>query len=115
NFIFFPITEHHYYKTLYSFKGGTDGAGPVGGVILDPSLRIYGVTTAGGIFAPLTYGTVYKVTPGGGTETILYRFTNGADGGTPAGGLVRDSSGNLYGTTYSGGANGLGVIFEITR
>jgi uncharacterized repeat protein (TIGR03803 family) len=47
-----------------------------------------------------------------GTATVLYRFT-GADGGNPSAGLVRDSEGNLYGTTVNGGASGWGVAFEL--
>lgn len=48
------------------------------------------------------------------TETILYSFTGGADGGTPEGGLILDGKGNLYGTTETGGANGAGSVFELT-
>jgi uncharacterized repeat protein (TIGR03803 family) len=51
-----------------------------------------------------------------GTETVLYNFTNGSDGGLPidAGLLVRDSSGNLYGTTFQGGSCGYGTVFELS-
>jgi uncharacterized repeat protein (TIGR03803 family) len=45
----------------------------------------------------------------------LYNFTGEADGGQPLAGLVRDSAGNLYGTTYSGGASGFGVVFQVTK
>jgi uncharacterized repeat protein (TIGR03803 family) len=46
--------------------------------------------------------------------TILYSFTNGADGGQPYAQLVRDSAGNLYGTTIAGGASGGGTVFKLT-
>jgi uncharacterized repeat protein (TIGR03803 family) len=50
-----------------------------------------------------------------GTETILHSFnTNGTDGITPAGAVVMDESGNLYGTTYPGGTYNLGTVFELT-
>ena len=46
--------------------------------------------------------------------TDLYDFTGGSDGGEPMSGVVFDEQGNLYGTTYQGGTNNLGVVFEIT-
>src|SRR5262249_22441942 len=48
-----------------------------------------------------------------GNESVLYSFTGGADGGFPLGGLSRDSSGNLYGTTQDGGASEAGVVFKL--
>ncbi|MGC9945015.1 MAG: choice-of-anchor tandem repeat GloVer-containing protein [Bryobacteraceae bacterium] len=50
----------------------------------------------------------------GGTETVLHTFTGGEDGGEPYAGLMRDSAGNLYGTTYGGGISTNGVVFKIT-
>ena len=44
---------------------------------------------------------------------MLYSFTGGADGGRPYGGVIRDSAGNLYGTTYSGGAFGDGAVYKV--
>jgi uncharacterized repeat protein (TIGR03803 family) len=52
--------------------------------------------------------------PAAGTETVLYSFTGGVDGGTPDAGVVLDPSGNLYGTAQSGGSESSGVVFEIT-
>ena len=54
-----------------------------------------------------------SVTPGG-SETILYSFTGGADGGLPMAGLVMDGQGNLFGTASTGGFDGFGVVFEVT-
>jgi uncharacterized repeat protein (TIGR03803 family) len=48
------------------------------------------------------------------TESILYSFSGGLDGGGPQGGVILDSKGNLYGTTSSGGANGVGSVFKLT-
>lgn len=95
---------------LHSFAGGSDGATPHGGVILDNKGNLYGTTADGG---SANAGIVFKVSPSG-NETVLYTFAGGPDGATPTAGLVRDKSGNLYGTTYSGGnANG-GTVFEIS-
>ncbi|MGH9641084.1 MAG: choice-of-anchor tandem repeat GloVer-containing protein, partial [Terriglobales bacterium] len=69
-------------------------------------------TYSGGAYG---YGTVFKITPRG-TETVLHSFNpaNGTDGSNPYVGLVMDATGNLYGTTYSGGANGAGTVFKVT-
>jgi uncharacterized repeat protein (TIGR03803 family) len=102
---------------LYSFNGGADGADPESGVIFDGAGNLYGTTYSGGADS---VGTVFKLTPSGGswTETLLYSFqSNGTDGYNPFGGLIMDGSGNLYGTTTSGGAYGgyaYGTVFEIT-
>ncbi len=102
---------------LYSFTGGTDGATPRAGLVLDPSGILYGTTAAGGAS---NSGAVFKLDTTG-TETVLYTFTGGADGGTPQAGLVLDAAGNLYGTTVSGGSKaglcvyggGCGVVFKL--
>jgi len=87
------------FKQLYGFTGGADGAAPYGALIADDAGNLYGTTSAGGAYG---YGTVFRIAPGG-TETVLYAFTGQADGGTPYAGLVADSQGNLYGTTWAGG------------
>lgn len=94
---------------LHSFTGGADGAGPVAGVILDSAGNLYGTAGSGGAH---NFGVVYKVDPSG-RETVLYSFQGGTDGANPYAGLARDSSGNLYGTTYSGGAANLGVVYKL--
>jgi len=97
---------------LHSFAGGADGNSPIyGSLVRDGSGNLYGTTKLGGASG---VGTVFKVTKTG-KETVLYSFTNGLDGGYPFGGLVRDSSGNLYGTTYSGGASSVGTVFKVTK
>jgi len=58
-------------------------------------------------------GVVFKLNPGTGQQTVLYTFTDGADGAQPWGGLVQDSSGNLYGAAAFGGSNGAGVIYKV--
>ncbi len=101
--------------TLHSFVG-TDGANPVGSLIADSSGNLYGTTSQGGAG---NAGTVYKLSPpatqgGTWTLTVLYSFTDGADGGHPLAGVIRNSAGNLYGTTNSGGAFDDGTVFEVT-
>jgi uncharacterized repeat protein (TIGR03803 family) len=95
---------------LHSFTGSTDGAYPMAGVVLDAKDNVYGTTISSGS-APYA-GTVFKVDPTG-KETVLYTFTGSTDGGTPESGLIRDSRGNLYGTTYAGGTDGAGTVFKV--
>jgi uncharacterized repeat protein (TIGR03803 family) len=59
-------------------------------------------------------GTIYKLDPNG-NQTILYSFTGGADGADPCAGVIRDTAGNLYGTTQSGGKDYDGVVFKLTN
>jgi uncharacterized repeat protein (TIGR03803 family) len=98
---------------LYSFTGGNDGADPVAGVISDAAGNLYGTAGAGGAFG---FGTVFELTGSGSsrTEQTLYSFQDASDGGIPNGGLIFDTSGNLYGTTSSGGAGGGGTVFKLT-
>ena len=95
---------------LYSFTGSADGAYPMAGVVLDAKGNLYGTTSGGG--SSSYAGTVFKVDPTG-KETVLYTFTGSNDGGIPEAGVIRDSHGNLYGTTYSGGTDGLGTVFKV--
>lgn len=98
---------------LYSFTGGSDGAGPWSNVIFDQAGNIYGTTTGGGAH---NAGTVLKLSPTGGgnyTETVLYSFAGGNDGESPFDGVISDAAGNLYGTTAYGGG-GIGTVFELS-
>jgi uncharacterized repeat protein (TIGR03803 family) len=95
---------------LHSFTGGADGAGPIAGVILNATGNLYGTTSGGGAFG---HGVVYEV-DAAGQETVLYSFQGGTDGASPNAGVIRDSAGNLYGTTpYGGGPENLGVVYEL--
>jgi hypothetical protein len=120
----------------HTFTGGSDGA--VGGpqLVSDSAGSLYGSTFSGGnnstsceVYTGVPgCGVVFKLTPGAHgswKETVLYSFTGGKDGGIPVGGVILDSAGNLYGTTYFGGdeksANcrlenvpGCGVVFKLT-
>lgn len=113
-------------KTIYSFCSSAncaDGTGPSGGVILDSAGNLYGTTAWGGTGQSCSVGgcgTVFELILSNGTwtEKVLYSFcsvTNCTDGKQPSVGVIFDKAGNLYGTTYSGGAYGLGTIFELIR
>jgi len=100
---------------LHNFGNSSDdGVDPVDSLIFDSTGNLYGTTSAGGAYG---FGTVFKLSPrtgGGWTEARLHMFGNGLDGQTPAGNLIFDASGNLYGTTVGGGVNDDGTVFEIT-
>ena len=102
------------HRVLVSFNG-TNGNGPIAGLISDAQGNFYGTTDTGGTS---NFGTVYKLSQGTGgswTETVLHNFTNdGHDGTHPFGQLVFDGQGNLYGTTYRGGAHDFGTVFELS-
>lgn len=104
----FRITRNGKETILHTFDG-YDGGGPQANVITDSAGNIYGTTASGGSGC---CGTVFKITPGG-SESVLYSFTGGNDGKWPLGSLKMDKAGNLYGTTWFGGANGLGTLFKV--
>ena len=100
-------------KVIHAFTGGSDGAvGSLGRLLLDAAGNLYGVAELGGDNGA---GTVFKLAPSGGswTFTTLYAFKGQPDAGFPYGGLIADSSGALYGTTYYGGTYGSGAVFEV--
>jgi uncharacterized repeat protein (TIGR03803 family) len=101
------------YSVLYSFAGGgTDGANPEAGLVMDVSGNLWGTTYNGGTH---NLGTVYELSPIGGgmySESFVFSFT-GKNGSHPLARLVLDSSGNVYGTTYAGGTKGDGAVFEL--
>jgi uncharacterized repeat protein (TIGR03803 family) len=99
---------------LYSFKGGSDGADPAGNLVRDMAGNLYGVTANGGNPNGQGVGTVFKLDPSG-VETVLHSFVGApTDGANPSAGLVRDSAGNLYGTTGAGGTKDSGIAFKLT-
>jgi uncharacterized repeat protein (TIGR03803 family) len=94
--------------TLASFNG-TDGANPAAGVLMDGSGNLFGTTVNGGAFG---LGTIFEVAAGSGTITTLASF-DGTDGANPFVSPIMDSRGDLYGTTFGGGAFGAGTVFEL--
>jgi uncharacterized repeat protein (TIGR03803 family) len=108
---------------LYNFQGGsTDGSNPLGGVILDKSGNLYGTTEYGYEAVGINNGIVFQLARESGSqwkENVLYGFCASrnycADGASPYAGLVFDKDGNLYGTTFLGGAfQTYGVVFGLT-
>lgn len=92
--------------------------GCLGGFVWSPLVFyngiMYGTSAGGGDFSA---GTVYSFDPSSGIQTVLYSFPSGSTefGGNPYSGVIADSKGNLYGTTYTGGANGVGTVFELVK
>jgi uncharacterized repeat protein (TIGR03803 family) len=105
-------------KAIYTFAPGDselEGNAPSGGLVLDAAGNIYGTTIQGGTNG---LGTVFElvapVGAGNYEEKVLWNF-NGTDGSSPNGGLILDSTGNLYGTASAGGSSGAGVVFEVSH
>lgn len=107
----FKLDSDNLFRTLYSFKGGSDGGGPRSRLVTING-DVYGTTVYGGDLSGCGSsgcGTIFKVS--GSTETVLYSFTGGADGANPQG-LIRDAAGNLYGVAESGGS-GAGTVWKL--
>jgi len=109
-------------RVLHSFAGGTDGANPNGGLLLDSKGAIYGTTSSGGnqgcqYQGEVGCGTAFKLTPptkkgGVWTQEQLHVFSGGNDGANPNGNLVLGKgAGDLYGTA-GGGKESRGVVFR---
>ncbi len=109
--------DHWTFKVLHNFAG-PDGSEPLysgGNLAIDKQGSLYGVTAFGGAYDA---GVVFRLAPSsngdGWTESVLYTFTGGNDGGGPNGGLIFDDAGKLYGTTRAGGPSSGGTVFELT-
>lgn len=115
----FKITPGGVFKTLHTFcsQGGpacTDGESPAAGLIQATNGDFYGTTQSGGAYGA---GTVFKITASGALTT-LYSFCASSgctDGAYPLAALVQANNGDFYGTTYGGGTNGYGTIFQLTE
>jgi len=104
-------------RTLYNFKGGSDGASPISTLIADKAGNLYGTTSEGGS-EPCSCGTIFKMSRSGSgtwTETVMYSFANSPDGAFAYNGLVGDGAGNFWGTTVAGGdSDGDGAVYQFT-
>jgi uncharacterized repeat protein (TIGR03803 family) len=119
-----PTKQGYEEHVVYRFAGGTDGAKPYyGSLLLDAAGALYGTTNSGGDVSCGTdgCGTVFKLTHNGRhyAEQILHTFVGGSDGAGPESGLIEDTTGTLYGTTYAGGSKhcggfGCGTVFALT-
>jgi uncharacterized repeat protein (TIGR03803 family) len=119
-----PTTNGWRQTVIHTFTGGDDGAvGSLGSLLFDAAGNLYGVTELGGANGA---GAVYKLSPtpcgawlppgscGAWKTTVLYDFKGTPDAANPYGGLIFDTAGSLYGTTYFGGTNGMGAVFQLT-
>lgn len=97
---------------LYAFTGTPDGINPEGEIAFDAAGNLYGATETGGSGGN---GTLFRLTSAHGSwpETVLYNFQGRNDGGGPRGGVAVDQSGNVYGTTWSGGAEDFGTVIQL--
>ena len=112
--VVFRISSTGTLTTLYQFDGVLVGREPLGELVEGSDGNFYGTTYGGGSTnCVLGCGTVFRINSAG-TLVQLYQFGGGADGRGPHGGLVEASDGNFYGTTYFGGTNNLGTVFQIT-
>jgi uncharacterized repeat protein (TIGR03803 family) len=94
---------------LHAFTGANiDGEYPQGALAQDSAGNLYGTTQIGGT---ANGGTIFKVDPAG-NESVLFSFTQQAQGADPQSSLVRDAAGNLYGNTGLSGAHDWGVVFK---
>ena len=101
-------------KILHAFTGGRDGAvGSLGPLLLDGNGRLWGVTELGGLHMAGTAFRMSQDSNGTWDLTTLYAFNGQPDAAFPYGGLIPDMAGNLYGTTYYGGTNGVGTVYQL--
>jgi uncharacterized repeat protein (TIGR03803 family) len=104
---------------LHEFTLAADGGFPHSTLTFDSAGNLYGTAVSGGESPScpdeICSGVVFELSPTGTswTETVLYSFTGGADGGFPQSGPIMDSAGNLYGTTYNSDG-GAGSVFELS-
>ena len=109
-----PSTGAVTFKVIHAFTGGADGSsGSAGRMILHDG-HLYGAATTGGNQGS---GVVFELTPrplGGWDFRTIYTFQGQPDGSFPYGALLFDASGNIYGTTYYGGTNGIGAVYTLT-
>lgn len=119
-----PTGDTWKFSVLYDFTNKADGGIPYGTPIVGKTGALYGTTYGGGNSANCFNdgcGVVYELSPASGetwSETTLYSFKGDQDGDSSYAGLLQDSAGNLYGTTYYGATDnssnpGYGVVFEV--
>jgi uncharacterized repeat protein (TIGR03803 family) len=112
----FKLDTNGVETVLHNFTGA-DGANASSNLITDAYGNLYGTTANGGNLQDCGgdgiagCGVVFELS--GEEETVLHRFTGGADGAFPQAGLVMDASGALYGTALEGGSVGGGVVFKL--
>ena len=111
----FKVTPAGVHTVLYNFMGGADGGEPYKGVTLDAHGNLYGTAvTGGGGSCEGGCGLVFMLTNSGGTwtQSVIHTFL-GSDGSGPGSPVALDRHGYVYGTTPTGGANGVGVVYKL--
>jgi uncharacterized repeat protein (TIGR03803 family) len=108
------------FKVIYNFTGGQDGAYPTAGLTMDKAGSLYGTTSAGGYMGGGCAsrggcGTVFKLKYSGSAWLLspLYNFGGPPDGFDPQARVVFGPEGSLYGTTFMGGSQGGGTVFNL--
>ncbi|MGA8431924.1 MAG: choice-of-anchor tandem repeat GloVer-containing protein [Candidatus Sulfotelmatobacter sp.] len=99
---------------IQNFVGLNTGTAPNGNFIFDSDGNLYGTT----YYELYSGGVAFELSPAASglwTETILHKFADTPDGAGPLAGLIRDSAGNFYGTTFGGGEFGTGTVFELSK
>ena len=103
-------------RVLHAFTGGSDGSSGSAGRMVIRNGGLYGAATTGGDNGA---GMIFELKPTAGagqwTFRTLYSFLGGPDGSFPYGALLFDNAGHISGTTYYGGVNGLGSVYQLTR
>jgi uncharacterized repeat protein (TIGR03803 family) len=111
----FQVSPAGVHTVLYDFTGGADGGEPYKGVTLDAQGNLYGTAvTGGGGSCEGGCGVVFKLSNDGGTwnQTVIHTF-GGSDGSGPGSPVAIDKNGDVFGTTPTGGANGIGVVYQL--
>jgi uncharacterized repeat protein (TIGR03803 family) len=99
------------FQVLRHFAGGSDGANPLYGTLIQATNSLlYGTTMNGGVNSQ---GTVFRISQDGSNYLVIKKFGGGSEGYGPYGGLIQASDGALYGTTANGGTNAQGTIFKL--
>jgi uncharacterized repeat protein (TIGR03803 family) len=112
----FQVTPAGGHTVLYNFTGGADGGEPYKGVTLDAQGNLYGTAvTGGGGSCEGGCGVVFKLTNSGGvwTQSVIHTFIGTSDGSGPGSPVSIDQHGNVYGTTPTGGAFGMGTVYQL--
>src|SRR5215467_9388685 len=108
-----PNAGNWMFRVIHTFTGDADGSSGSAGRMLMDHGQLYGAATSGGLYGA---GVVFQLTPAAAGEwdfKTLYSFRDQPDGSFPYGALLRAPSGRVYGTTYYGGANDVGAVYEL--
>ena len=101
-------------QVIHPFTGGSDGSSGSAGRMIASNGRLYGAATTGGTYGS---GVIFELSPRGTGDwnfKTIYSFRGLPDGSFPYGALLFDRSGNIYGTTYYGGTNGIGTVYKLS-